>query len=381
MSENPESESKRPPRYYIEVLGKALDVMNVMKQQAGELRLSEIADAAHLDKATAFRVLYTLEKRGYVFRSLQTKKFKLLLGYRIYRVGYAQLSSEDPFVHSVTQGLIEEAKRWRVELIVMDNRADPATAVKNAQAMIEQKVDFAIEYQPHYRVAPLLAEMFAQARIPTMAIDIPQPGAIFFGANNYTAGLMGGQALGHFARKRWHGRVDRIILLELTQAGRTPQSRILGTLRGIQSALPAADHRGVIHRDTKGTEAGGYQVTLKALRSARPREHVLIAAVNDAAALGALRAIHELGRDRATAIIGHGFGPDPRLRVEIRRRDSALIGSVAYFPDQYGSKILPIILRWLNQEQIPPTNHTDHALVSKENIRQFRPGREDGKQR
>jgi len=35
--------------------------------------------------------------------------------------------------------------------------------------------------------------MFAEARIPTMAIDIPQPGAVYYGVDNYRAGLMAGR--------------------------------------------------------------------------------------------------------------------------------------------------------------------------------------------
>ena len=41
--------------------------------------------------------------------------------------------------------------------------------------------------------SPLLAHMFAEARIPTMAIDIPQPGAVYYGVDNYRAGLMAGR--------------------------------------------------------------------------------------------------------------------------------------------------------------------------------------------
>jgi ribose transport system substrate-binding protein len=44
---------------------------------------------------------------------------------------------------------------------------------------------------------------------------------------------------------------------------------------------------------------------------------------------------------------------------------------VAYFPERYGEKIIPLVLKWLNKEQIPPAVHTDHVLVTKENIDEF----------
>lgn len=345
----------------------------MLGRQEGELCLTEIAEASQIDKATVFRILYTLEKRGYVFRDNRTKKFKLALGYRRYRVGYAQLSSVEPFSQAVTQGLVDAADKLHMDLLVTDNRGDADQALKNAEWLIERKVDFVIEYQIHYRVAPVLADMFAKARIPTLAIDIPQPHAVYFGADNYTAGLLGGEALGNFARQKWRGQVDRLLLLEAPLAGRTPQSRIIGTVRGVRNLLPQLSPRCIMHRGVKETQTaiGGYQATRKVLQSLSPRQRILIAAVNDCCALGALRAVREAGHDRLAAIMGQGFSPDPLLETEIRKAESPLIGSVAYFPERYGARIIPLVLKWLNKEQIPPAVHTDHVLVTKENVDEF----------
>jgi ribose transport system substrate-binding protein len=277
----------------------------------------------------------------------------------------------EPFSQAVTEGLIEEAGKQRIELLVTDNRYDAEQAVRNAEWMIAQKVDFAIEYQIHYRVAPLLAELFAKARIPTMAIDIPQPGAVYFGADNYHAGLIGGEALGRFAQNKWRGKVDRLVLLEIRQAGPTPHTRISGTLRGLRNVLPNLNAGIVVHRDGKGTEEGSYLTLMKILRGCSPRDRLLIAAANDSSALGALKAVQECGHQQRAAIIGQGFNPDPRFETEMRTPDSSFIGTVAYFPEKYGSKIIPLVLRWLNHEQVLPSNHTHHILVTKHNIDKF----------
>lgn len=70
---------------------------------------------------------------------------------------------------------------------------------------------------------------------------------------------------------------------------------------------------------------------------------------------------------RAVASV-QDFRPDPRVSAEIQDHDSPLIGSVAFFPEEYGSKIIPAVLRWLNKEQVPPPFYTDHVMVTKENI-------------
>ena len=101
MEENPEkgnSNQNGPARYYVEVLGKALDVLDVLRNSGTELRLTDTAQAAHLDISTTFRLLSALEGHGYVLRDHQRiKRFRVRLGDRAYWVGYAQVSSEQPF--------------------------------------------------------------------------------------------------------------------------------------------------------------------------------------------------------------------------------------------------------------------------------------------
>jgi ribose transport system substrate-binding protein len=365
--------TNRSPRYYIKVLGKALGLISILREKKAGLRLTEIAESSQLDKATALRILHTLQRHGWVVRDHRSKRFTLPLGYRQFRIGYAQLCGGQPFSEAVTQSLVTEAKGSFVELIVADNEYDAQKAIQNAEWMIQQRVDFAIEFQIHYRTAPLLAHMFGRARIPTLAIDIPQPGAIYFGANNYVAGLMAGEALGRAVQKKWRGRADKLLLLETFVAGPTPHARVTGTLRGIRNILSHRIHLRVARRDANDTEAGGYQATVKFLRGLSTRNRLLIATVNDSSALGALRAVREAGHERFTAIIGQNFSPDPRVAAELRNRNSPLIGSIAFFPEQYGSKILPTVLRWLNKEQVAPAIYTDHVLVTTENIDEFCP--------
>ena len=119
-------------RYHVGVLGKALDILDVLRGARTELRLTDIAEKARLDISTTFRLLRTLEARGYILRDRKTKKFKHCLGYRSYRIGYAQLSSDQSFVQKVTQGLMQAAEKSRVEMLVADNRDSPEDAVKNA---------------------------------------------------------------------------------------------------------------------------------------------------------------------------------------------------------------------------------------------------------
>jgi ribose transport system substrate-binding protein len=251
---------------------------------------------------------------------------------------------------------------------VVDNKESPEQAIKNAQWLIAQKVDFVIEYEFYSGVGPVLADMFRKAGIPLLAIDIPMPSAIYFGVDNYEVGRKGGQALAQFADEHWKGRVSRVLLLELPEAGPVPQARVLGTVDGIRSVLSNLDEESLLHKNGKGTEKGGYAATRQIAKSLGRNENLLIAASNDNCTRGAIRAIRELGRERSTAIMSQGWGPDQDLEAELRRKDSPLLGAIAYFPEKYGERILPIVLQCLKRQPVAPSHYSEHELILRDGV-------------
>ncbi len=359
-------------KYFIEVVSKALDVLEVLGVKGSELTLTEISKRVGLSRSSTFRLLYTLEQRRWVERANGGKKYRRLSGRRQWRIGYAMLSSQFPYCTDVSRSLQEAAQQYGVELLVTDNCFSAEIALMNVQMFIKQGVDFVIECQVRERVAPIIAHQLAQAGIPSLAIDIPQPGAVFFGANNYQAGLMAGHALGQHAASVWGSKADKILLLEATQAGPIPQARLTGALHGIQEVLGPVHDTGVVHIDCRGTLRDAFAMVGSALKSFSPGCRLLIAAVNDATAIGAVRALEEAGRTSEAAVVGQGATLEARL--EMRRPDSCLLGSVGYFPEKYGSQILPLIIKILDGQAVPPAVYVEHVLISPSNIDAYYPG-------
>ena len=125
---------------------------------------------------------------------------------RLYRIGYAEQGQDTSFNREVREGLVRAAAREQVELIVVDNRYQPKTALRNADYLIRGQVDLVIEFQTDEMIAPDIASKYLEANVPFIAIDIPHPGATYFGANNYKAGLLGGNYLGRWAKRNWRAR-------------------------------------------------------------------------------------------------------------------------------------------------------------------------------
>jgi len=69
----------RDPKSLVHSLAKGLRVLEAFTAQAPERTLAELARAAGLDNATAFRILNTLEAAGYVARAGDPRRFRLTL--------------------------------------------------------------------------------------------------------------------------------------------------------------------------------------------------------------------------------------------------------------------------------------------------------------
>jgi ribose transport system substrate-binding protein len=81
-------------------------------------------------------------------------------------------------------------------------------------------------------------------------------------------------------------------------------------------------------------------------------------------------ALREAGLASSSAVVGHG-GSYEVLR-EIVDPASPYIGTVAFFPEQYGRGLVELVLRLLHGYQVPPYRYMEHALISRENAESHR---------
>lgn len=288
-------------------------------------------------------------------------------------VGYAGLSGEFPFVQDVNNGLQRVADCLNVELIITDNEYDPQVALTNADTLVTRGVDVAIEFQTDVGVAPAICNKFDAAGIPVIAIDIPhEPCATFFGANNLEAGKIGGRNLGRVAQERWGGDVDALVLLELPQSGELPQQRMEGAALGVQEVLPNLTDDKIIRVDGKGALDPSRTVFADVLTRLSDADHILVSAINDPSAVGALRAAEAAGR--ADDVLIAGQNATIEARTEICRDNPAFIGSVAYFPDRYGDYLIPLAIRLAGGEEPPDEVLIDHLWIDRANIEEYYPG-------
>jgi ribose transport system substrate-binding protein len=367
---NPTPPSRDP--YLVKSVVHSSKILSAFRSAGEALPLREIAIRSGLPKTMAFRLLYTLEKCGMIEKlgaNLYQSSFRPLKQ-RLCRLGYAAQGTDYQFSREVTSSLERAAQAEGIELISLDNRYSAKIAQRNADLLVREKVDLAIEFQTDETVAPIVAAKYREAGIPMIAIDIPHPGATYYGANNYEAGLIGGRYLGRWVKEHWHSELDEIILLELPRAGHLPQMRLTGMLVGINLVLPAAKNCRVTHLNGDGDLGPSFEVVRKYIRGSRSRR-VVVGAINDVSAIGALRAFEEAGRADTCAIMGQNASPEGR--AELREPNTRLVGSVAFFPERYGTDLIKVSLDILNKRPVPPAVFVEHRLVTPTTVEHYYP--------
>jgi ribose transport system substrate-binding protein len=368
------SAPRRDP-YLVKSVVHSSKVLATFRTSGEALPLREIAERSGLPKSMVFRLLYTLERCGMVDKVGENLYRSHLRPFRQkpYRLGYAAQGTDYQFSKEISAGLQLAATREGLEIICVDNRYNPKIAQRNADVLVREKVDLVIEFQTDEQIAPIVAAKYREANIPLIAIEIPHPGATYFGANNYEAGLIGGRYLGRWAKQSWPTGIDEIVLLQLERAGGLPRMRCTGMVAGMTETFPQLENCRVTHLDGDGKLANSFEAMRKHLRSSRSRR-MLVGAINDPSALGALRAFQEAGRAECCAIMGQNASPEGR--AELREPGTRLIGSVAYFPEKYGDQIVGVALDILNRRPVPPAVFVKHQLVTPENINHVYPNDE-----
>jgi ABC-type sugar transport system substrate-binding protein len=247
-----------------------------------------------------------------------------------FTLGMAIGGNDQPW--EAEQGQVAQAlaKQRGWGFVELDNNIDGPTALKNAQILIDKKVNAVIEMNSQSSANPAMAAKFKAAHIPVITFDVAQPGWYFVGVDNYAAGEEGGQHLGAIAKAQWNCNANLVLLAQLTVAGVVNTLRVGGAEAGVKQACP-----NIPASDYKSYESGGQvSVATPAARNilaADPSaKKVLVVGINDAGVVGAMQAESQLG-GKAQVL---GWGQDGSL-ITAPNPPAGLVGSVLYFLEGY----------------------------------------------
>ena len=300
------------------------------------------------------------------------------------KVAYGDLATGIPFVTQVWNNIQEVAAECNLEIVYADNNLDGETALENARTFTLQGVDGVIQFQIDATIEGALCDEMRSEKsdLPVIAIDIGHPScALFFGANNPRAGELAGEGVGSFAKENWDCNIDLIVTLETFEVGDVNVMRSNGSVRGIQNICPdlaygdfeewAPEHSGsIITRiNGGGTTDSAFPLALDTF-TANPGKNIAVVSLNDDMGLAALAAAEELGIE--DQVIYGSQGADATIHDTIRT-NSHYIGSTAYFPENYGTYVVPAIMKMINGIDVEDPLLLEHLLITADNIDDYYP--------
>ena len=283
-----------------------------------------------------------------------------------YVFGFANLQRDIAFCALVEEGILANAEAAGIEVLVTDNLLDGATAMANADSYITRNVDYVIEFQTDAAFGEMIMNKMNMNGIGVTAIDIPMPGAGFFGANNPKSGYIGGLHLASAAITKWGPDVGNdayLVIGALPQSGAVVAMRSGGQEAGARAVLPEITDDRVIVYDAKQTLELSFQEMNNVIGRIPEGAPILITAINDQTATGALRAVQGANRGGDSIVVGMGAD-----ELDTMMNEPEFIASVGYFHERYGNYLIPMALSNLANNPVDEVVLMNHVMVSPSNI-------------
>lgn len=283
-----------------------------------------------------------------------------------YTVGFANIAEDNTTANRLGDFIVECFAAYGIDVVRTDNNYDGMQAVTNCQSMLQRGIQGLVEFNVDESVGGVIMEMCNEVGIPVMAIDIPHPGATFFGADNAMAGTLAGQAVGEAATKKWGECFDVLCLVDQMASGDLPRLRVLKAEDGLKEVYPDFDSAKVFTVEG-GQTVDVAQTAVAAFLNAHPDERIGFVVLQSTAGVGTLAAIRTADREADCVMVVNNedyFFTDAANYGE----DSAFAAAITFQLMQYGQWIAPAMREILDTGVQPENVYVQHKILTRENI-------------
>ncbi len=278
--------------------------------------------------------------------------------------GYTIMDLANPYFVAVANGVRDRAAELGVEVTIHDAKSDAASQVSAIENFIAADVD-AIIVSP---IDPNAVEyLIDEAR--SVGIPFVNPHQRIDGndaninLNDFDYGYAGGSIAGQWIANEMGGSADVAIL------GFPQMEALIERANGIKAGiLEFAPDASIIAEQSANTPEAGMRAT-ETILQANPSVRV-IAATNDAAALGAMEAVRAMGMDTEGFAI---FGLDATGEALAKMKEAGSIyrGTVDIDPYGTGRLIVDVTLQVIEDGPIADMVKIPMIPVTAENIDQY----------
>lgn len=289
-------------------------------------------------------------------------------------IAYASFQESSPYFAVVDKGIEQAAAKAGLKLYMVDNNLNANQAITNANTIAAHPgIKVVLESNYYQTENATIGKTFANAHLPTIAIDIAIPGDPYYGANNAEAGKLACQGLVNAATQKWGANSVDLALVE-KQSGPGQElimQRSNGIVAGIKAADPSLQSSSIVQFEG-GTSPDAAGAAVAAQLSAHPdAKHIIIGMLGDANGVSAGKAAQEAGRSNQVLIAGQG-GDGVGVST-LEGPSSTFIGTTDYRPGNYGKDLIALACKIIEGKKIPMMNYIKHIFLTPANVRTYYP--------
>lgn len=281
-----------------------------------------------------------------------------------YRVGFAQMESNNPWRIAETQSFRDVAEQCNWNLTVTDAAGSAAKQVADVDSMIAQGMD-AIFLPPREERALIPAVMKARAAgIPVFLVDRQVDPAVARAGEHYVAFLGSdfveqGQTAAQWLVDNFDGEEARIIELE----GTTGSSPANDRKQGFDEVIAEQDNMTIIASQSGDFSRDTGRQVMETLLQAHPNVNVVYAH-NDEMAIGAIQALEVSGRTPGEDVLVVSIdGTRDALRAIINGKMGVSVESSPFF----GPVACDVLNRYAAGETIEPWVRVEDRIFTADN--------------
>ena len=297
------------------------------------------------------------------------------------KIDFASADDAIGVFKTVSDGMVSGAATAGVTVRRYDNKLDGATAIANADLMIQDHPDVIIDWNAVANVGAALGKKFNDAHIPCLAVNQPIPGCPQYNLSNMKMGVDAANVLVPVAKsKGWTADDTTVVMVvaspngvevnngpryfyitiaqqmpgfpTLTPDQLNPQTTVIGNMQGLQF-------------ECESTIEGAYKNAKNKIPTIPASKHILLYGSDSDCAEGALRALTEAGRQANTLTCG--LGPTPDGLTNTRTNPSWLCEGSAFL-DSWSEFILAEGVAIAKKIKVPDLTPCPQIMLTKDNI-------------
>jgi ribose transport system substrate-binding protein len=285
------------------------------------------------------------------------------------KIGYIALDNSVPYIRTVTEGMQAAAKKAGAQLFVCDAKSSASVAEQCARNFSVEGAQGILNFNSQAAASPQVCA--AGPKVPTIAIDIPQPPCqiSFLGVSNVGAGFVDGQGGALAYKKKADCKYDALVIVGQSGVGQPLTERQQGMIQGWTSVCGAIHDMRVVQTQN-GTAQEAETLTINALTALPSPKKVVIFSLIGIQTDGDLAAVKSSGRSNDVSVLGFGAATS-QLCAFMKNPD--WLGDTLLFPEHYGPIGIPAMIKAIKHETIPTTLYIPTKFGDRQTIPHYYP--------